>query len=75
MIYTPQVIVGGADRLVGSEGGAVAAAVARHADQPLQVRLTLSRDAEGRLVIQAEAVAPPSVRCVSTLCATFPRRP
>lgn len=58
MIYTPQVIVGGADRLVGSEGGAVAAAVARHADQPLQVRLTLSRDAEGRLVIHAEAVPP-----------------
>lgn len=58
MIYTPQIIVGGTDRMVGSEGGTVAAAVARHAGQPMRVRLTLSRDAEGRLVIRAEAVPP-----------------
>lgn len=58
MIYTPQIIVGGVDRMVGSEGGTVAAAVARHAEQPVKVRLTLRRDDEGRLVIEAEAVPP-----------------
>lgn len=58
MIYTPQIIVNGEDRVVGNEGAEVAAAVARHAGRPLRVRLTLSRAADGRLVIRAEAVPP-----------------
>jgi hypothetical protein len=58
MIYTPQIIVNGDDRVVGSEGLAVAAAVDRHAGQPLRVRLALGRGDDGRLVIRAEAVPP-----------------
>jgi hypothetical protein len=58
MIYTPQIIIGGQDRMVGSEGYAVQAAVTRHAGAPLRVRLTLSRGADGRLMIRAEAVPP-----------------
>jgi hypothetical protein len=58
MIYTPQIIIGGQDRMVGSEGHAVRAAVTRHAGAPLRVRLTLSRGADGRLMIRAEAEPP-----------------
>jgi hypothetical protein len=60
MIYTPQMVVGGVDRLVGNDPDAVAAAVRAHADQPRTVRLTLTRVGD-RIVIRAVAV-PPSDR-------------
>jgi hypothetical protein len=57
MIYTPQMVVGGVDRVVGSEPEAVMAAVAAHAAKGSSFRLTVTREGD-RLVISAEAVPP-----------------
>nr|WP_241699829.1 DUF1223 domain-containing protein [Tabrizicola sp. SY72] len=57
MIYTPQIIVAGGERLVGNEGAAVASAVQRGAGRQGGVALTLTR--EGDLVrIDAQAAQP-----------------
>ena len=60
MIYTPQMVIGGTDRIVGSDAGAVAATLRAHLGQPRTVRLTLTRKGD-RIVIHAVAV-PPSDR-------------
>lgn len=60
MIYTPQMVVGGIDRIVGNDPDLVAAKVRAHAGQPRTVRLTLTRVGD-RIVIRAVAV-PPSDR-------------
>ena len=60
MIYTPQMVVGGTDRIVGSDAGAVAATISAHSGQKRTVRLNLTREGD-RVVIRAEAV-PPSDR-------------
>lgn len=57
MIYTPQMVVGGIDRLVGNDAGAVAATIRAHAAVPRTVRLTLTRVGD-RIVIRAVAVPP-----------------
>lgn len=57
MIYTPQMIVGGVERVVGHEPGAVAEAIARRAAQPSPVRLTVTRQG-GQITISAVAAAP-----------------
>lgn len=57
MIYTPQVIVAGRDRLVGHEAEEVAGAVARAQATTSPVRLELRRDGE-RLFIRALAEPP-----------------
>lgn len=61
MIYTPQIIVNGVERMVGSDGALVMAAVDRQVGQTVQVHLTVERTPDGRLVVRAEAV-PPSDR-------------
>ena len=60
MIYTPQMVVGGIDRIVGNDPDLVAATVRAHAGAPRTVRLTLTREGD-RIVIRAVAV-PPSDR-------------
>lgn len=60
MIYTPQMVVGGIDRIVGNDPGAVAATIRAHEGVPRTVRLTLMRVGD-RIVIRAVAV-PPSER-------------
>ncbi len=62
MLFTPQMVVGGSDVLVGTKPGEVAAAIARHMAAGQSVRLTVRRDGD-RLVIRAEAV-PPSDRVI-----------
>jgi hypothetical protein len=57
MIYTPQMIVGGVERVVGHEPKAVAAAIAAAAARPSPVALTVT-EAGGQLVIRAEARGP-----------------
>ena len=55
MIYTPQMIVDGRARVVGSRGAEVAAAVAHEMESPSPVRMTVRRDG-GRIAIEARAV-------------------
>lgn len=57
MIYTPQIIVDGAERLVGNEPEAVSAALDRVAGKTGRVRLVLQRQGE-RIVIHADADPP-----------------
>ena len=57
MIYTPQMIVGGVDRVVGHEPEAVARAIARLAATPSPVTLTISRQG-GQITIHAQADPP-----------------
>jgi hypothetical protein len=57
MIYTPQMIVGGVDRVVGHEPEAVAQAIDRHAALASPVRLTISRQGD-KIIIKAEAEPP-----------------
>jgi hypothetical protein len=58
-IYTPQMIVGGTDRLVGSHEADIDAAIARHAAAvpATTVRLTVTRSGDG-FAIRAERVPP-----------------
>jgi hypothetical protein len=57
MIYTPQMVIGGIDRVVGNRPDAVLETIAAHAAKPVTIRLTLGR-AGDRIVIRAEAVPP-----------------
>lgn len=57
MVYTPQMIVGGIDRVGGHEPAEVAGAIARLAATPSPVRLTISRQG-GQIMIRAEADPP-----------------
>lgn len=57
MIFTPQMIVGGTDRMVGHKVDEVRAAIARHAGVARDIRLTVTRDGD-TLRITAEAVPP-----------------
>ena len=54
MIYTPQMIVDGKARVVGSRKGEVADAVARELERPSPVAMTVRR-ADGRVTIAAKA--------------------
>lgn len=56
-IYTPQMIVGGLDQIVGNRGMELAELIDRHGDQPARVRLTVAR-ASAELTIRAEALGP-----------------
>ena len=57
MIYTPQIIVGGAARVEGNDPGAVARAVAAGLARPSAVRVSLERQG-GQLIIHAQANPP-----------------
>ena len=57
MIYTPQMVVGGIDRIVGNDPDVVSATVRAHAGVAHNVRLTLTRVGD-RIVIRAVAVPP-----------------
>ncbi|MBN2630745.1 MAG: DUF1223 domain-containing protein [Rhodobacteraceae bacterium] len=57
MIYTPQMIVAGNDRIVGNDPAEVAASIRRHQATPSAVRLTLTRHGD-TLTIRAEADPP-----------------
>lgn len=54
MVYTPQLIVGGTDRVIGADPMAVMALVAAQAEQAPEVTLTLGREGGG-FVIAAES--------------------
>lgn len=56
-IYTPQMIVGGLDRVQGNAPAEVASLVMKHLKAAQPVAVTLSRQGE-RLLIRAEAVRP-----------------
>ncbi len=57
MIYTPQVIVGGLDRVEGNQPAQVEALIRKHLAVAREVRLTVTRNGE-ILVISAEAKRP-----------------
>lgn len=57
MIYTPQMVIGGQERIVGGNAGEVAAAIAEVAADQGQVSLSIERVGD-RLIIRAEAVPP-----------------
>lgn len=56
-IYTPQIVVAGAERVEGSQPAVVADLVAKHMGAPQPVALTLTRSGE-RLSLTAESAAP-----------------
>lgn len=57
MIYTPQMIVGGQDRVVGHKADDIRAAIARHAGLARDIRLTVTR--EGDMIrVTAQSVPP-----------------
>lgn len=58
MIYTPQVIVGGVERVQGTRQAEIAAAIAGHAGAARQVSLTVLRDEAGQFTIDARAEPP-----------------
>lgn len=57
MIYTPQMIIGGQDRVEGNDPMKVAEAIRRHQGQVSPVRLTVARDGD-TIIIRAEADPP-----------------
>ncbi len=57
MVYTPQMVVGGADRLAGTRPMELAEAIRRHRAAPDAVDLTVSRGG-GSVAIRATADAP-----------------
>lgn len=57
MIYTPQMIVGGVDRVEGNDPMSVAEAIRKHQSLPSPVRLTITREGD-HLIIRAEADPP-----------------
>ncbi|MBL4917682.1 DUF1223 domain-containing protein [Tabrizicola sp. DMG-N-6] len=61
MVYTPQMIVQGQERVVGSRVEEVEAAILRHIDRPGTVHLVVERETggTGRIIIRAEADPPP----------------
>ncbi len=59
MVYTPQMIVQGQDRLVGSRVDEVEQAIQRHMGQPANVHLVVERGPGGQIIIRAEADPPP----------------
>jgi len=59
MVYTPQMIVQGQDRVVGSRGDEIEAAILRQMDRPSAVRMMLEQGDGGRVTIRAEADPPP----------------
>lgn len=69
MLYTPQMVVGGSDVLVGTKPGEVAAAIARHMAAGSTFHLTVTREGD-RLVIRAEAI-PPEDRIVRVQLVRF----
>ncbi len=54
MIYTPQMIVAGSERLVGHDRRSIARAIERHADAPVVAVLALGRSGE-RVRVRGEA--------------------
>lgn len=69
MLYTPQIVVGGTDIVVGNEPGEVAAAIARQMATGSTFRVTVTREGD-RIVIRAEAV-PPQDRTVKVQLVRF----
>ncbi|WP_371036514.1 MULTISPECIES: DUF1223 domain-containing protein [unclassified Rhodosalinus] len=57
-IYTPQMIVGGADHVMGARPMAVIDLIRAHAEAPRKVSLGLERAAGAKVAIEVEAVAP-----------------
>lgn len=57
MIYTPQMIVGGLDRVEGNDPAQVSEAIRRHQAQTSPVRLTVTREGD-QIIIRAEADPP-----------------
>lgn len=58
-IYTPQVVIMGAELMEGFRVAEIEAAIAAHLAAPQEARLSLARTADGRLEIRGEPVDPP----------------
>lgn len=54
MVYTPQMVIGGMDQVVGSRGMKVAKLLRKHAERELPVDLTLARQGD-EIAVRAEA--------------------
>jgi hypothetical protein len=61
-VYTPQIIVNGVDRMVGSNRNEVLASIRRHAKTPLEARIDLTV-VDGMLKAEIEPVRPASNPC------------
>jgi hypothetical protein len=59
MVYTPQMIISGDDRIVGSKAAEIEAAIRRHAAKASPVFLAVTRNGN-RILIEAKAVQAPS---------------
>ncbi len=57
MVYTPQIVVNGTDRVVGSDTMAVMARLRAHAGATTPIELRVARDGE-RLTVEAESAVP-----------------
>lgn len=58
MVYTPQVVINGLDRLQGTRSADIESLIAARLAEPSQVALKVSRGALGQVVIEATAVPP-----------------
>lgn len=72
MVYTPQLIVGGRDRVIGADPMAVMSLVLAHAEIPQAVDLSLTRGPDG-FVIAAAAPAPLDAPLTVQLVRYLPR--
>ncbi len=72
-IYTPQMVVGGSEQLVGAQPGELVETLARQFQQSSPVELNLSRQG-GDLVVHAEATAPLGEAAVVQLVRYLPEQ-
>lgn len=61
-VYTPQIIVNGVDRMVGSDRGAVMASIRRHSSAPLSAKIDLAV-VDGMLKAEIVPIRPASGPC------------
>ncbi|MEO1564480.1 MAG: DUF1223 domain-containing protein, partial [Pseudomonadota bacterium] len=67
-IYTPQMVIGGSEHVVGSRGMKVAKAVQKHASRKMPVRVALQRNGE---TVSIRATATGNVPNVVVMLATY----
>lgn len=56
MIYTPQIVVGGQEQIVGTKAMKLATLIDRHKSLPQRVKLKLTRNADGTLRVLAQRI-------------------
>jgi hypothetical protein len=73
MIYTPEMVVQGQTDIVGTKPGKLAAAIERHAADPAEVALSVTRNGD-KLDISAEMIADPEGRMTVHMLRYTPRQ-